>query len=160
MEKKKCTVYWALCTVYTVFSVLCLVVYFVLGAIALFNVFFALNIVSYSCIPSLDRHKDVMQGKLIAVVYTLRTHWNQNISLIFLCERWIPCQALTSVLCLHYCPERVHCSTKDVYTYEITFLALHPWDIKRLWPIHTVKISNMQYAFRVQVYEDGEVLFL
>ena len=57
-------------------------------------------------------------------------------------------------------PERVHCSTKDVYTYEITFLALHPWDIKRLWPIHTVKISNMQYAFRVQVYEDGEVLFL
>ena len=22
----------------------------------------------------------------------------------------------------------VHCSTKDVYTFEITFLALHPWD--------------------------------
>ena len=28
--------------------------------------------------------------------------YDQNISLIFLCERWIPCQALTSVLCLHY----------------------------------------------------------
>ena len=36
----------------------------------------------------------------------------------FLCERWIPCQALTSVLCLHYRPETVHCSTKDVYTSE------------------------------------------
>ena len=49
--------------------------------------------------------------------------------LFFLCLRWIPCQALTSVLCLHYRPETVHCSTKDVYTSEITFLALHPWYI-------------------------------
>ena len=24
-------------------------------------------------------------------------------------------------------PETVHCSTEDVYTSEITFLALHPW---------------------------------
>ena len=31
-------------------------------------------------------------------------------------------------------------------------------DIKRLWPIRTVHISNMQYAFGVQVY--GEVLYL
>jgi len=36
-------------------------------------------------------------------------------------------KASTSVLCLHYRPEAVHCSTKDVYTSEITFLALHPW---------------------------------
>ena len=42
----------------------------------------------------------------------------------FLCERWIPFQAWTSVLCLHYRPETVHCSTKDVYTSEIAFLAL------------------------------------
>ena len=41
----------------------------------------------------------------------------------FLCERWIPFQASASVLCLHYRPETVHCSTKDVYTSEITFLA-------------------------------------
>ena len=108
--------------------------------------------------------KGVMQGKLIAVVYTLRTYWNQfslggivnknrciSVSLVseevksikfdnfdnshnsflwpeyfidFFCERWIPCQA--SVLCLHYRPETVHCSTKDAYTSEITFLALHP----------------------------------
>ena len=33
---------------------------------------------------------------------------------------------MTSVLCLHYCPETVHCSTKDAYNSEITFLTLHP----------------------------------
>ena len=49
----------------------------------------------------------------------------------FLCERWIPCQASTSVLCLHYRPETVHCSTKDAYTSEITFLALQPWLFQR-----------------------------
>ena len=31
-------------------------------------------------------------------------------------------------------------------------------NVKRLWPIHTVQISNMQYAFGVQVY--GEVFNL
>ena len=35
-----------------------------------------------------------------------------------------PCQARTSVLCLHYRPETVHCSTKDAYTSEITIFAL------------------------------------
>jgi len=30
-------------------------------------------------------------------------------------------------LCLHYRPVTVHCSTKDEYTSEITFLALVPW---------------------------------
>ena len=30
----------------------------------------------------------------------------------FLCERWIPCQSLTSVLCLHYRPETGNCNTK------------------------------------------------
>ena len=45
----------------------------------------------------------------------------------FLCERWIPCQASTSVLCLHYRPEIVQCSTKDAHTSEITFLVLQPW---------------------------------
>ena len=44
-----------------------------------------------------------------------------------LCERWIPCQASTSVLCLHYRPKTVHRSTKNAYTSEITFLALVPW---------------------------------
>ena len=47
----------------------------------------------------------------------------------FLCERWIPCEASTSVLCLHYRP-RQYCSTKNAYTSEITFLALQPWYCK------------------------------
>ena len=111
-----------------------------------------------------------MQGKLIAVAYTLRTYWNQfslggickqekmqqcsfsirggekyfiliiyiivsydqNISLIFYVKDeshvrlWHPS-------CLHYRPETVHCSTKDAYTSEITFLALKPWYIYYLW---------------------------
>ena len=41
-----------------------------------------------------------------------------------LCERWIPCQASTPVLCLQYRPETEQCSTKDAYTSEITFLEL------------------------------------
>ena len=128
------------------------------------NHLLSIAVSSNASLNMFDEIKGVMQGKLIAVVYTLRTHWNQfslggickqewvhqcsfsilggynhcimktliishdqNISLIFLCERWIPCQALTSVLCLHYRPETVHYSTKGAYTSEITFLALHPW---------------------------------
>ena len=34
---------------------------------------------------------------------------------------------MTSVLSLHYLPETVHCSTKDAYTSEITFISLKPW---------------------------------
>ena len=116
---------------------------------------------------TLDIAKNVRQGKFIAVVYTLRTYWNQfslggicnknrciSVPLVseevksnkhfdnshnsflwpeyfidFFCERWIPCQASTSVLCLHHRPETVHCSTKDVCTSEITFLALQSLDI-------------------------------
>ena len=40
--------------------------------------------------------------------------------------KWIPCQAVTSVLCLLFRPKTVHCSTKHAYTCEITFLALVP----------------------------------
>ena len=47
--------------------------------------------------------------------------YDQNISLIF------SCHASTSVMYLHYRPETVHCSTKDAYTSQITFIALHPW---------------------------------
>ena len=52
-----------------------------------------------------------------------------NFSIIVYIEYFIdffPCQASTSVLCLHYRPETVHCGTKDEYTSEITFLALKP----------------------------------
>ena len=62
---------------------------------------------------------------IILKIHTI-VSYDQNIPLIFLWERWIPSQALTSVLCLHYRPETVHCSTKDVYTSEITFFAIPP----------------------------------
>ena len=41
--------------------------------------------------------------------------------------KWMPCQAVTSVFCLLFRPKTVHWSTKNAYTSEITFLALHPW---------------------------------
>ena len=41
--------------------------------------------------------------------------------------KWIPCQPVTSVLCFLFRPKTVHCSTKNTYTSEITFLALVPW---------------------------------
>ena len=41
----------------------------------------------------------------------------------YLCER---CQAPTSVLCQHYRLVTLHCSSKEAYTSEITFLALNP----------------------------------
>ena len=41
--------------------------------------------------------------------------------------KWIPCQAVTFVLCFLFRPKTVHCSTKNTYTSEITFLALVPW---------------------------------
>ena len=42
----------------------------------------------------------------------------------------------------------------SVYTWDSLLIK----DVKRLWPIHTVQISNMQYVFGVQVYE--EILYL
>ena len=35
------------------------------------------KVIMYIKIPILARTKVIMQGKLIAVVYTLRTYWNQ-----------------------------------------------------------------------------------
>ena len=71
----------------------------------------------------------------------------------FLCERWIPCQAVTSVLCLHYRPETVHCRTKDAYTSEITFVAL-VYIILRSY-IFKVSASNLHisiYQYRISLY--------
>ena len=64
----------------------------------------------------------------------------------YLYELWIPCQASTSVLCLHYLPVTVNCSTKDAYTSEITFLALHPWfKFIKFGPSELVKFFNRYY---------------
>ena len=46
--------------------------------------------------------------------------------------KWIPCQASTSVLCLLFRPKTVHCSAKNSYTSEISFLALVHWSYKCL----------------------------
>ena len=54
--------------------------------------------------------------------------------------KWIPCQAVTSVLCLLFRPNTVHCSIKNVYTSEITFLTLVPWS----WE-HTVLMYSTPY---------------
>ena len=70
---------------------------------------------------------------LIILIFHIIFSYGQNISLILLCERWIPCQASTSVLCLHYRTVTVHCSTKDAHTSEITFLALNPWYYRLNW---------------------------
>ena len=60
----------------------------------------------------------------------------------YLCERWIPCQASTSVLCLHYRPVTVHCSTKDEYTSEITFLALNPCSLLNVFTVTRGQFNN------------------
>ena len=55
--------------------------------------------------------------------------------------------AVTSVLCLHYRPETVHCSIKDAHTSEITFFALLPRCRLLFVKLKTVKplISLCQY---------------
>ena len=81
---------------------------------------------------------------LIILIIHIIVFYDQNISLIFLFERWIPCQALTSVLCLHYRPETVHCSTKDAYTSEITFFALHLWPERKNVKDNVILKKNVQ----------------
>ena len=66
----------------------------------------------------------------------------------FLCKRWIPCQASTSVLCLHYRPEKVHWSTKDAYTSEITFLALHPWIELSLMTYYALSLITIVFIIK------------
>ena len=80
--------------------------------------------------------------------------YDQNMSVIFLGERWIPCQASTSVLCLHYRPETVHYSTKDVYTSEMTFLALHPCQFLSLQVHLIVRVLGLHLLW-VTLYVNG-----
>ena len=65
----------------------------------------------------------------------------------FSCARWIPFKASTSVLCLHYRPVTVQCSTKHAYTSKITFLALNPCKKSTLyfhWKEETVNSQEFQ----------------
>jgi len=79
-------------------------------------------------------------------------HW-------FLCERWIPCQASTSVLCLHYRPKTVHSSTKDAYTSEITFLALRPWLRSISTRIHSTYFSFFPQTLLLCVFTIHKSVF-
>ena len=56
---------------------------------------------------------------------------------------------VTSVLCLHYRPETVHCSTKDVYNSEITFPTLHPCFSLGFRLLYLVYILYISSGFRL-----------
>ena len=73
------------------------------------------------CISVRLVYKEVKKDLILII---LIIHIRPEYFIDYLCERWIPCQASTSVLCLRYHPETVHCSTKDAYTSEISFFAL------------------------------------
>ena len=64
----------------------------------------------------------------------------------FLCERWIPCQAVTSVLILLSNPETVHCSTKNAYTSEITIFTLPWWNY-----IHIYKYERSLSSYKLEI---------
>ena len=72
--------------------------------------------VNCSCVNSAYILKPVLWAEFV--------NKNRCISVRLVSEEDKSIQAVTSVLCLHYRPETVHCSTKDAYTSEITFLAL------------------------------------
>ena len=69
----------------------------------------------------------------------------------FFCERLIPCQAVTFVLCLHYRPESVHCSTKDAYTSEITFFALHLWATLFFIQMYAINMVQQFNKFQIEM---------
>ena len=50
---------------------------------------------------------------------------------------------MTSVLFLLFHPKTVHCSTKNAYTSEITFLALVPWKYTQELDIKTGSRQNL-----------------
>ena len=86
------------------------------------------------------------------MIFHIIVSYDQNISLISYVKDGSHVQTSTSVLCLHSLPETVHCSTKDAYTSEITFLALHPWEKPSLCLSLSLRVSmscnnNKHFAF-------------
>ena len=84
---------------------------------------------------------------MIILIIHIIFSYDKEYFIDFLCERWIPCQAVTSVLCLHYRPETVHCSTKDAYTSEITFLALKP--CSNLYTVDCIQERELMKTFKI-----------
>ena len=68
---------------------------------------------------------------IILIIYII-VSYDQNISLIFYVNDGSHVR-LRHLSCVYINAQRqVHCSTKDVYTSEMTFLALHSW-LKPSW---------------------------
>jgi len=63
---------------------------------------------------------------LIILIIHIIVSYDQNISLIFYVKDG------SHAMSLHYRTVTVHCSAKDAYTSEITFLALQPWSTVRI----------------------------
>ena len=77
--------------------------------------------------------------------------YDQNISLIFM-WKMDPMPGFGIRLVFTLPPRDVHCSTKDAYTSEITFLALHPWEKPSLCLSLSLRVSmscnnNKHFAF-------------
>ena len=63
---------------------------------------------------------------MIILIIHIIVSYDQNISFIFFYEKDGSHVRLWHPSCVYITAQTVHCSTKDVYTSEITFLALHP----------------------------------
>jgi len=71
--------------------------------------------------------------------------------------KWIPCQAVESVLCLLFRPKTVHwSSTKNAYTSEKTFLALVLWVEGNEVIVEGNK--NMYISKRIEYILEGNLL--
>ena len=75
-------------------------------------------------------------------------HW------FFLCERWISCQVVTSLLCLHYRPETVHCSTKICVHFWnnfpcLTILGFSNYIFHKLLYTFFIPLQIVQYTFLI-----------
>ncbi len=67
--------------------------------------------------------------------------------------KWIPCQSSTSVLCLLFRPKTVHCSSKNAYSSEITFLALVPWcNLSPVIPVLCTLHRKMFLIMKLKIY--------
>ena len=103
------------------------------------------------CISVLLVSEEVKSKNFIIEIIHIIVSYDQNISLIFLCDKWIQCQTVPSVLCIHYRPETVHCSTKDAYTSEITFFALHLWATLFFIQIYAINMVQQFNKFQIEM---------
>ena len=74
--------------------------------------------------------------------------------------KWIPCQFVTSILCLLFCLKTVHCSTKNAFTSEITFLALVPWSRYKIFYSKVYGYITLIYFILCKVSVASEMIKL